>query len=115
MALPSTLASRAQSRASNEPMVLGVVGFLTAVSLLAVSLRLYVRQFVLKTVGLDDGFIIISMVRLEFLFAVTTAQVPRDILILASSWLASVDWCVSLAVHETDSAIILTILAFQKS
>jgi hypothetical protein len=57
-----------RDRPSNAHMILGVTGFLTGLALIVVSLRLYVRQFRLKTFGWDDGIISLAMVSSCFLW-----------------------------------------------
>ena len=46
----------------NAGGILTIVGFVTALALLAVLLRIYVRAVMLKVFGLDDYLIILAMV-----------------------------------------------------
>lgn len=52
------------SNESQGRMILGVSGFFTAFACMAVLLRIYVRVFMLKTMGADDYVMIVAMVRL---------------------------------------------------
>lgn len=48
---------------NNISSILATTGTLTAVSLIVVLLRLYVRIFMLKSFGWDDGIMTVTMVR----------------------------------------------------
>lgn len=48
---------------SNARMILATSGLMTSLSLVAVSLRVWVRQVKLKACGKDDALIIFAMVR----------------------------------------------------
>jgi hypothetical protein len=56
---PPPAADRA-SRASNAAMILGASGVMTGLTVAIVAVRLYVRQFVLKTFGWDDAVILLA-------------------------------------------------------
>ena len=49
-------------RPNNHTEIMGLVGFMTAAAVLAVSLRLWVRKSVLNTIWLDDWFIVLGLV-----------------------------------------------------
>ncbi|KAH7037045.1 uncharacterized protein B0I36DRAFT_313201 [Microdochium trichocladiopsis] len=48
-------------RENNHVEIMGIAGFMTGFAVLVVSLRLWVRRFVLKTFGWDDWFIALAM------------------------------------------------------
>lgn len=54
---------RNQNNASNAPTILAASGLMTALSLIAVVLRVWVRQVKLKARGKDDILIMCAMVR----------------------------------------------------
>jgi hypothetical protein len=58
---------RAETRESNKVMILVASSFMTALGMLIVGLRIWVRQFVLKTFGWDDGVILVAAVSRAFL------------------------------------------------
>ena len=47
---------------SNANGILTIVGFVTALALVTVILRIYVRTAILKVVGLDDYLMVLAMV-----------------------------------------------------
>ena len=49
---------------NNIDSILAITGTLTAISVLVVLLRLYVRVFMIKTFGWDDGVMAVTMVGL---------------------------------------------------
>lgn len=51
------------AKASNAGRIVGVVAVFHFIALTFVALRTYVRAFMVKSVGLDDGFILLSVVR----------------------------------------------------
>ena len=45
---------------SNAPAILAIIGTFAGLSMFMVLLRIYVRAFMLKTFGMDDGMIIVA-------------------------------------------------------
>lgn len=51
---------------TNAPLILGVAGLLMGLSFTIVALRIWVRQVVIKSMGVDDSVMIAALVRLGF-------------------------------------------------
>lgn len=51
---------------TNAPLILGVAGLLMGLSFTTVALRIWVRQAMIKTMGVDDAIMISALVRLAF-------------------------------------------------
>ena len=55
---------------TKAPLILGVAELLMGLSFTIVVLRIWVRQAVIKTMGVDDWVMIAALVRLDFLVPV---------------------------------------------
>lgn len=64
------------AQASNAGRIVGVVAVFHFIALTFVTLRTYVRAFMVKSFGFDDGLIILSVVRLTHCFLLPRNQYP---------------------------------------
>ena len=64
--LPQIDPDSGYAKASNAARIVGVVAVFHFIAFTFVALRTYVRAFMVKSFGFDDGFIILSVVRFLF-------------------------------------------------